>query len=530
MDARYSNKPVLIVDHQLEELSSLRGILTQIGFVDIDVASSVNMALSLMREREYAVCFVNYDLGKDEKNGLQALHEANHEGILKYVSLFLLVVDPERSDLLFGSLENSPDGYVSKPYDLPNIRHRLDKLLRVKEVVEPIEALLDQQDFEQALKMCRQLSYSFPGLLLFIQRIEGVVLIATGRYEEARQLFESLTEKRDLPWAEVGLGLALVHLGRYENALVVLNRVVDQQQICVEAFFWLGRCHWAMGELSRAVMLMRKAIMLQPTVPSLQGSLADLAAQSGDWKLAGEAYRQAIKFGKYSAFQEPSCYFGLVRALSEQMKRADDLARLQSEDEAIRVLENVVLDHDGFPIVLLRAKLFAGVIYRSTNQMERSDQRLQDAWSVFHEMETSQQCEWLDALVEAMESSRFADDVSECKRELNKVMSTLSWGRANLHALNSFRKGELKESYRLFGHSHRLLPGHIGIAMNLAQTGIELAKRQVGDYQEALHTSWMVLSNIRFGELTEKQQSRYIALVERCTELNKRFDPSEESV
>ena len=74
-------RSVLIVDHMLEDLQSLRSIISVLGYKQVQVASSVNMALSLFRELKFDLCFVCYDLGQDEKNGLQLLQELQFEGL-----------------------------------------------------------------------------------------------------------------------------------------------------------------------------------------------------------------------------------------------------------------------------------------------------------------------------------------------------------------------------------------------------------------------------------------------------------------
>lgn len=520
MEINYSGKSVLIVDNKLSELGALRQILEQLGVQRVQVASSVNMALSLMRVEVYDLCLVNYDLGKDEKNGLQLLLEANSEKLLSRRNLFVLVVDTERSHLLFGSLENSPDTYISKPYDLVSVRARLDKVMRVKHVTESVDSLMDEGRWVEALAQCDQLSLMFPGLHLYLFRLKGIILLQLARYAEAVELFESLIERRDLPWAEVGLGVAFYHLGRYDDALKMLNRVVDNEHLCVEAFSWLGRSYWAKGALQQAITLMRKAVMLQPTSPQLQRELADLAAQAEDWNIAIDSYRAAIRYGRNSVFQEPSSYFGLARALAHKMSKAGESEDL--EGEVIRLLEDVVLDHQGFEEVGLSAKLCGSDVFRIGKVEGLSEQRMRDAWAMFQQLENEVQCAWLDAIVDASSGSPLANEISEKKKALANVMVTLNWGKANLKAMISFRKGELNSAFKLFSEAHRLLPGHVGIALNLVQTGIELARR-VADNSEVLLYCDMVLADIRFGELSARQQTRFRSLAQRCAEIERRL-------
>src|SRR6056300_131099 len=161
---------VLIVDHMLEDLQALRTIIGVLGYKRVQVASSVNMALSLFREEDYDLCFVCYDLGQNEKNGLQLLQELQQEGLRRYQQCFALIVDQEKSELLFGSPENAPDTYVSKPFDPHRIRQRLDKVMRVKASIKPVEALLDRGHWDEALQTSLKLAQLYPGLRVFLER------------------------------------------------------------------------------------------------------------------------------------------------------------------------------------------------------------------------------------------------------------------------------------------------------------------------------------------------------------------------
>lgn len=513
MEINYSGKSALIVDSKLEDLGALRQILSRIGVGHVQAASSVNMALSLMREITFDLCFAVYDIGKNEKNGLQLLREANAEQIFPTTSSFFLIVAPDGAELLFGSLESAPDAYISKPFDQAKIRTRLEKQLRIKEVIRPIELLLDREDYEEVYEQSRALAKHYPGLNVFLQRINGIALLKNRSYSRAKELFLNLTNQRELAWAEVGKGIAHFHIGEYEDTLACLNKVVDQQHLCVEAFTWLSRAHRMKGELGAATTIMRKAVMLQPTVPELHSELAGLAALTDDWGISKDSYQQAVRYARYSIFQTPEHYFGLARSLMQV--NAKKLSEV--EYDVIRVLEDVVLDHPEDQEVMFRAKMVNCDLYRNESDTARFEQMLHQTWNFFQRMDLDQQCIWLDSMVDMANSGDLAEDVLKVRKGLGRTMIEKEWGKANYTAMNCFRKGELDKAFRMFGRANELLPEHTGIALNLVQTGIEKAKRS----DNAL---WVLLSvrdvlvNIHFGSLPEKQQQRYQTLFERFVE------------
>lgn len=517
MEINYSGKSALIVDSKLDDLGVLRQILSRLGIEQVQVASSVNMALSLMREFAYDFCFAAYDMGKDEKNGLQLLHEANSEASLSSSSAFFLIVDPSASELLFGSLENSPDTYISKPFDQAKVRFRVEKQLRIKQAIKPVEELLANGDYEELFEHSEKLIEHYPGLGIFLQRINGIALLRMGRFSQAKELFIRLTQKRDLPWAEVGRGMAAYNLGEYEEALEALNKVVDQQHICAEAYTWLSRVYRAKGELERAVSLMRKAVMLQPTVPVLQGELGDVAAQTGEWDIARDAFQQGVRYGRYSAYQTPDNYIGLAHAFM----LANKSAMTKIENDVIRVLEDVVLDHPDDQETMFRAKLSHCEYYRQAEMPERLEQMINQCWAFFRNMPREYQCQWLDIMLDTAQQSAFETQVQAYRKELSRDIVEQDWGKASYSAMSAFRNGDLDRAFQLFGRANELLPEHIGIALNLIQSGIEKAKR--GE-----NARWILLSvqdvlmRMRFGALPFKQQARYLALAERFSEQSQR--------
>ncbi|WP_027859426.1 tetratricopeptide repeat protein [Marinobacterium jannaschii] len=517
MEINYSEKSVLIVDHNLEDLGALRSVLSNLGIKKIQVASSVNMALNLMRFDHYDICLAAYDLAKHEKSGLQLLHEANAEGLRRAGDLFILIVDAERSSLLFGSLEHSPDTYISKPFDVARIRHRLEKISRVKQVIAPLEKRLSENQSEAFLSGCDQLISRFPGLQVFLSRQKGVVLLRCGRYREALALFSQLLKGRELPWAEVGLGMSQYHLGAYREALQTLGRVIDQQHICVEAFYWLGQAHRALGEMNQAVALMRKAVMLQPTVPSLQGELGDLAAQDAQVDIALGAYRQALRFARGTAFQRPGHYLGLVRVLAPRMKVSDKERAAEAEAEVVTVLESALLDHEGSLEVQLQVKLCAFEVYQEAGFLVRAEQIWRDVQAVFTQLDEEQQVSWFDQLL-ASGGVRYRSELMQQQPEMQKQMARYHWGKAAVAGSFNLSQGHYAKAFSLLRQAQQLQPAHLGIALDMVEAGIGYLKTEQENRRGVLLRSVKVLCEIRFGELAASQVARYKRQVESCVE------------
>ena len=516
MEISYSDKKVLIVDNRLEDLGELKTILGRMGVAGIQVASSVNMALVLLREQHYDLCFVVFDLGKEQKNGLQLVQEATAEGIRKFSTLFILIVDPDRSKLLFGSLDSSPDTYISKPYAEAKVRYRVEKIMRVKSVLQPLERLLDAGELQSALDMCSKLAQVYPGLQLFIQRLRGIILLELGLYSEAEHLFESIVSQRDQPWARIGLGVSLCHLGHYRSARRALQYVIDESHFCVEAYTWLARTYRAVGERGEAIALLRKAIMLQPSVPELFGVLGSLSAQNKEWTIAAEAYTNSIRYARHSCYQSEENYFSLVMALLQQ-KTIDP----ETEERIIRVLEDVMLEFPDDPIVRFKSRLMAAQTYHRSGSVERAGFAARNAFDLFCQLELSDKAAWLDPFVEGMEGSVLEQDAQALKQQLSRDSATLDWGRLNVQGMLSYRKKDYRKALGYFVRADGLLPNNPSIMLNLIQAALEQAKKPGPERHELLLQCDNALYSINYGALSARQQKRYLALAESCAEMVK---------
>jgi len=516
MDTLFSGKKVLILDKQLEDLRTLRDLLTGLGFAQIEVASSVNMALSILREQNVDICFMAYDLGKGEKSGLQVMHEAQAEGIRHYGTGYVLVADPETSELLFGSLEYSPDLCISKPYNGAQLRQVIEKLLRLKQSLKPLDELMDHEKWVEALLLCDRKIQEFPALKIFLLRFKGIILLRLGRYPEARTLFERMLDARDQHWMRVGAGVAAYREGRFNLAYDCLSTVINQQQVSVDAFNWLARLHRLRGDLSQSMTLLRKSVLLQPSVAVLQGELGNVAARLQDWRLATDSFRSAIRFGRYSAFQLPDYYFALARALCDRVEGQQGAQAQEAEAEAIQVLEQVISDFDHDRVALFKSRLLLSDILRRGGDTARAEQAARAALDLFLALPLDDQAQWIDQLSDGLEMSEAARSVAALRQELTRKMVNIDWARANLKGMMHFRKAELDQARESFAFAQRAQPDNPSIGLNLVQTELELIKRdQSPDLLESIRRCDDVLYGIQYAALSNRQQQRHTALAER---------------
>lgn len=520
-------KSVLIVDYKLDELSRLRDIVSGLGFEQVEAAASVNMAVSYLREMEFDIVLVAYDMGKAEKNGLQVVQEVFAERLRLFQTRFLLIIDSVSSSLLVGSLESAPDAYITRPYDRAKIQNLLEKLQRVKKAVYRVEESMDNGKWSDALEYCARLIDVYPGLRIYLERLQGVCLLESKRYQEAEVLFGQLVAARKQVWAQVGQGMSFYFLGRHRDAIEVLQQVVDQQHISVEAFSWLARSLHVCGDLSQSIILMRKAVMLQPSVPQLQSEMGNLAACAQEWALAIDAFRAVLKYSRYSVFQSPDHYFSLVRCLIAEFQVKKEKQE-ELELEAIRAMEDVMRDFSGDISVQFRAHLITAELRKVLGNTELEEAELLQAIELFSQLTVSEQWRWMDWIVDATEDNPIADKVKLIRSQLLQADVVPSWVTFMKSGLQKYKKGNLVSAAALFRQAEAAGAESVAIVLNLAQVEIELKSQDNNELSLQHWVSCLLrLNQLNFGAFSAKQHKRFKTLLQRYSDLQMKVEAAD---
>ncbi|MCX6781489.1 MAG: tetratricopeptide repeat protein [Candidatus Magasanikbacteria bacterium] len=108
--------------------------------------------------------------------------------------------------------------------------------------------------------------------------------------EATRYVVEKLDASAELAWAF--LGRALEALDEFSEAVVAFNRALALNGAMVKRWVDLGDCYKELGDLSQAANAYKKAAELEPLNPRVLDHLVEISIQSGDKRLASEAFAQ----------------------------------------------------------------------------------------------------------------------------------------------------------------------------------------------------------------------------------------------
>lgn len=529
MTTPFTDKTVLVLDKNLEDLKTLSHMLVQMEFSRVRVASSVNMALQLLREQPVDVCFLNYDLGKDEKNGLQLLYELRAEGNYRFGTSYILVVDKDRSSLLLGSPASAPDTYVPKPYNRAQLAQRLENVLRLKSALPRLNEALDGGRWQHAIDQTLLDERRYPGLSIYLRRMRAILHLRKNEPLSALALFKGLLKDQTRPWIRIGVAIAASHCGQFDLARKELKVVLeDQQQQCVEAFQCAARLTAMTGNFREAQQDLQQALRLQPTVGALHIELAQMAALQDNPQMVTQSLKQAVRFNRFTALQSPADYFGIARSLQLMLGGSKDTDNPQHL-ECLRVLEEVQHEFADSPEVIFQARLLTARRWRSVDDATRADATDLAAVEMFRELPLEQQALWVDLLNDELSTTSLQTTVAKLRAEVVKNSMKMSWAKTNLLATQAFRNGNVEEARDLFKQALEEEPRSVQVLLNYVQASLVCVEKLPNKRDLRLADGARRLLDLRYPALTQRQQQRYRTLLEKISVLVESLSSSAES-
>lgn len=310
----YSKKRALIVDEFPDMRASVRRMLRSFGIEAIDLAASGNEAMTRCREKTYDVIICDYNLTSG-KNGLQVLEEIRHCNLLGHRSIFIMVAAEASSAVVFGALEYKPDDYLTKPFTQPALQKRLDRLMLEKLVFSPVYKELEQKNFDSAIEVCEQVIINYPQYAMSAREYQGQALLEAGKLKDAITLYDQVIEEKPVEWAFYGKAQALMGMGKWASAKIVLQERMEENKTNLEAYDALAKVEVALGNTESAQEWVSAAAITSPNAILRQQKLAELADYNEDHEVAEKALRRVMKLENNSCYSSAENAYSLVRLL-----------------------------------------------------------------------------------------------------------------------------------------------------------------------------------------------------------------------
>jgi CheY-like chemotaxis protein len=354
MTINLATKKILVVEDQAIMRETIKHILVSFGARLIVEAESGINAITAMRIDKFDIVLCDYNLLRG-KNGQQVLEEARHLKLLPVNAIFIMVTCEQSQEMVLTAIDNKPDDYLIKPFNRQQLLSRIERCYARKNYLSTIENEIDSGNLYRAIQNCEQLLLQDDKKMrMQLLKIHAELSIKIGDFKTAENIYQDILQERELPWAQLGLGVVAFFLGFYDQAIKTFQDLIEQHPVMLEAYDWLVKTYEMLGNEEHAVTSLNSAVTLSPMSILRQKKLALLADKTENLAIAKKAYAATIKLGKNSIHRSSGDYSGL----------ANVYLKSNAANEALKILYELNQQFHNDPEAKLRAALLETQIHQ----------------------------------------------------------------------------------------------------------------------------------------------------------------------
>ncbi|MET1255336.1 response regulator [Aliikangiella maris] len=534
---RYSQKTVLIIEDFTEFARSLRGMMQRMGSKNISLVYNGEDAIQACRERKFDIILSDYNLG-NTKDGQQVLEELISFNLLKTNSVFIMITAENTTAMVMGALEFQPDSYLTKPFSGSILKSRLDKAIHKKEILSPVSQLMNKKRWKEAISTSDELIQQHPKFRMAFLRLKFNCLRKLKAYDKALELTTQIVNERPIPWAMLGVGEIFYAKNELTKAADLFTDMTNEFPMVIEAYDWLAKVLHEQGRPIEAQNTLLKAVERSPKALHRQKLLGDIAEENDDVDTMTQAFRQAVKFGKNSAFSTPDEYIKLTKSIGMQLKGNSDADRSKLIAESETVFESLDRRFKENPTVQFRSAV-AHADFSSITQDEQKMQKYLNAANKYYNrieehigskesIEISESLKHLgqnelaesileEAVEQYFDDPDFLQKAEKLTTNKNLIANSKKANQLNNKAIESFRVKDFSSAIDYFSQASEIAPNNVNINLNHVQSLLKRAQSSKNKNND-LSKAEKILSSITKLSPEDSRYSRYSEL-SRLTQL-----------
>jgi tetratricopeptide (TPR) repeat protein len=361
----------LVADGNPNSRAILVSQLREFGVGAVSQASRLSDARSMLEGQSYDVVLCEQYFPNETATGQELLDDLRRNQLLPFGTVFIMVTGEATYSRVAEAAESALDGYLLKPHKANELADRLRQSRIRKASLQDIFAAIEWEEFEQAADMCLE-RYEARGMFwLYAARVGAELLMRIGRFDEAQVLYEAIVAAKTLPWAKLGVARALMESGQTAHAVSALEALVDEDPTYADAYDVMGRAHFELGNLDKALATYKMASDLTPNSVSRLQKLASMTFYTGDVKAAEKLLDRATTIGLDSKMFDSQTLVilaftrldsknrkGLQRCrddFTRLLERSPGNPRLMRQVEVIEILRELMADRSAAALARTRA-------------------------------------------------------------------------------------------------------------------------------------------------------------------------------
>ncbi|WP_341676349.1 tetratricopeptide repeat protein [Niveibacterium sp. SC-1] len=313
MVSEVSDLSVLVVEHQTNMRTQMRGMLADCGIGKVHIAHTAGAAVRKLHDNLYDLILCEYNLGEGQ-DGQHFLEDIRSHHLVPLSTIFIMVTGESSYERVVSAAELAPNDYILKPFALDRLQERLERALTKRAAFLPAWTFIESGQALEAIEACIEGEKAHPQFAIDFLRLRAELLTTTGRPEEAQALYRQVLERRAVPWAKLGVAKTLYMTKRFDEAEQTLLGLLGENEAYLDAWDWLARTREVVGELKSARLALEKAASISPHVLKRLRKIGEVALQLGDLDAAEKTLAEVVRKSKYSDFRDPEDHVRLVKA------------------------------------------------------------------------------------------------------------------------------------------------------------------------------------------------------------------------
>lgn len=312
-----TKKRVLIVDRHSPARDSLRLMLGALGVTMVHGAGNSAEVIRQVKGNRFDIILSDFVLD-DGRDGQQLLEELRHAHLIPLSTVYLIITSERSYTNVVALAELAPDDYLIKPFTADQLQARLVKAVYKKHVLRKIYEQIESGALQEAIAACDRVIQQQPVYMYDALRFKGELLHQLGRTREAEEVFRRVLEGRVVPWAKMGLAMALRDRGALDEAEQLAEQVTSEAPEFLSAYDFLASVHEAQGRLHEAQKTLQRGADASPHNTVRQRLVGDVAARNKDLLAAEKAYGKVIERSRGSSLRTVDDFANLSRVLVER--------------------------------------------------------------------------------------------------------------------------------------------------------------------------------------------------------------------
>jgi CheY-like chemotaxis protein len=321
----YKNKRILIVDDQKPFHIMLKTMLTNQGAKNISFADSADSATKLAHRKEFDIYLIDYNLGSG-KNGSQLLDYLRHNQLIPHSALCFIITGDSNKGMVLTAIEKAPDDYLMKPFSQTQLFNRLSKANQKKLILSGIFEALAEENYDQAILLCKEKIQTESKFRSLCKSLLADILITTKRYDAAAQILKALVDNRPLVRVSITLGKVYCLQHKYPEAIKILQEVVFNTPLQMEAYQWLARAYQGCGELSKALNILTQAANMTHHSIVRHQEVALLANEMEEHKVMLSSYHSILSLSRNSFYPDPCHLANYIRSIINYANAQEEIS------------------------------------------------------------------------------------------------------------------------------------------------------------------------------------------------------------